>query len=75
MWDERVRIYSTPGVHNNFLIVGVAIRVHKSGSCHIESWVFGYMGWPEPDLFNKRVRNFQPEHDMFIKQVNPTQHV
>ena len=37
--------------------VRVAIRVHGSGLCRVEPWVFGYMDWPEPDLFSKRVRN------------------
>ena len=31
-----------------------------SGLCHVKPWVFGYMGWPESDLFSKHVKNFNP---------------
>ena len=56
-------------------MIEVAIRVHTSGSCRVKSQVFGYMGLSEPNLFNKRVKNPQLEHDMFIKQVDLIWHV
>ena len=55
--------------------LGMAIRVCGSGSCRVKLWVFSYMGWPEPDLFSKSVRNPQPEHNLFTKQVDPTRHI
>ena len=51
--------------------LGVTIRVRGSGSCRVEPWVIGYMGWPEPNLFSKRVKNPQPEYDM-IGWPDPT---
>ena len=50
----------------------VTIRVHGSGPCRVKPRVFNYMGWPEPNLFSKRIRNPQPKHDLFIKQVGLT---
>ena len=50
----------------------VAIRVCGSGSCLVDPWVLGYIGWPEPNLFSKRVKNPQLKHDLFIKQVDLT---
>ena len=39
--------------------VGLAIRVCGLGLCHVDTWIFGYMGWPEPNLFSKRIKNSQ----------------
>ena len=36
----------------------VAIRVCGSSSCRVKPWVFCYLGWPEPNLFSKHVKNF-----------------
>ena len=55
--------------------LGVAIRVRESGSCCVKLWVFSYIGWLELDLFSKRVRNPHLEHNLFSKQVDPTQHI
>ena len=65
-------VYKNPNIT---IYIGVAIRVRKSGSCHVESWVFGYMSWPKLDMFNKHIRNLQPKHNLFIKQIKPTRHV
>ena len=66
--NYELQVYS-----GHFVWVGVAIRVCGSDSCHVELWIFDYMGWPKSDLFSKRVGNLQPEHNMFIKRVRNLQ--